>query len=113
MIFPEALETVEEFRQFAKEVPVPLLANMTEFGKSPNLDVQQLGELGYRVVLFPLTAFRSAMKAAEETLRSVKELGHQRDRLGSMMTRAELYERLGYTGYEERDKRFFGGKSPK
>jgi methylisocitrate lyase len=108
LIFPEAMETAQEFQTFANEVRVPLLANMTEFGKSPNLPFEELASMGYRIVLFPLTAFRSAMKAAEETLRSVKQHGHQKERLATMMTRAELYDYLGYTGYEERDKRFFG-----
>lgn len=108
-IFPEALETAEEFRAFAAAVPVPLLANMTEFGKSPLLDRGQLGELGFQMVLFPLTAFRSAMRAVEETLRSIQTDGHQRDRLGSMMTRTELYDYLGYHDFEERDRAYFGG----
>jgi methylisocitrate lyase len=108
LIFPEAMETAQEFQTFANEVRVPLLANMTEFGKSPNLPFEELASMGYRIVLFPLTAFRSAMKAAEETLRSVKQHGDQKERLATMMTRAELYDYLGYTGYEERDKRFFG-----
>ena len=108
-IFPEALETVEEFRDFARAVPVPLLANMTEFGKSPLLGAGELGELGYRMILYPLTAFRSAMKAAEETLIALKEHGHQRDRIPGMLTRAELYDRLGYTDYEARDRTYLGG----
>ena len=110
-IFPEALETVEEFRDFARAVPVSLLANMTEFGKSPLLNADELGELGYRMILYPLTAFRSAMKAAEETLIALKEQGHQRNRIAGMLTRAELYDRLGYTDYEARDRAYFGGSN--
>ena len=106
-IFPEALETAEEFARFAQEVPTTLLANMTEFGKSPLLDVATLGSLGYRLVLFPLTAFRSAMKAAEETLSEVFRLGTQKGTLPKMLTRAELYDLLGYEGYEERDRDYF------
>jgi methylisocitrate lyase len=108
-IFPEALETADEFARFVREVPAPLLANMTEFGKGPLLSVSELGTMGYRMVLYPLTAFRAAMKAAEETLRLLKGAGHQRDALPRMMTRAELYDLLGYTGYEERDRAYFGG----
>lgn len=108
-IFPEALETAEEFARFAKDVPGPLLANMTEFGKGPLLTVNELGELGYAMVLFPLTAFRAAMKAAEETLRGLLENGTQRDDLRRMQTRAELYDLLGYDGYEARDRAYFGG----
>ena len=108
-IFAEAMESPYEFAQFAREVPAVLLANMTEFGKSPNLDVKTLGDLGYRLILFPLTAFRVAMKSAEETLANLAANGHQRDSIPKMQTRAELYDALGYTGYEERDKAYFGG----
>jgi methylisocitrate lyase len=107
-IFPEALENAEEFAAFAKAVPVPLLANNTEFGRSPNLDVATFGRLGYRMVLFPLTAFRAALKAAQETLADVVAKGHQRDQLPAMLTRAELYDLLDYTGYEARDRAYFG-----
>jgi methylisocitrate lyase len=107
-IFPEALENAEEFEAFARAVPAPLLANNTEFGKGPNLDVETFGKLGYRMVLFPLTAFRSALKAAQLTLAEVAAKGHQRDRLSSMLTRAELYDLLQYTDYEARDRTYFG-----
>ncbi len=107
-IFPEALETTEEFAAFAREIQAPLLANMTEFGRSPILDFAELAALGYRLVLYPLTAFRAAMKAAETTLALLLERGHQRDSLPHMLTRAELYDLLGYSGYEERDRRYFG-----
>jgi len=107
-IFPEALETPEEFAAFAKAVPMPLLANNTEFGRSPNLDVATFGALGYAMVLFPLTAFRAALKSARDTLADIKTLGHQRDRLPQMLTRAELYDLLGYAGYEARDRAYFG-----
>jgi methylisocitrate lyase len=106
-IFPEALESADEFARFAKEVQAPLLANMTEFGKSPALDVNTLGDLGYRMVLFPLSAFRSAVKSAQETLAAIKRDGHQRNVLPTMLTRAELYELLDYQGFEERDRGFF------
>jgi methylisocitrate lyase len=106
-IFPEALESKAEFAAFAEAVPVPLLANNTEFGKSPNLDFRELADLGYRMVLYPLTAFRSALRAARDTLADLKELGHQRNRIPHMLTRAELYDLLGYADYEERDKKYF------
>jgi methylisocitrate lyase len=108
-IFPEALETADEFARFAEEIPAPLLANMTEFGKGPLLTVGELGAMGYQMVLYPLTAFRAAMKAAEEALRTLRDAGHQRDVLPRMMTRADLYDLLGYTGYEQRDRSYFGG----
>lgn len=107
-IFPEALETADEFARFAREVPVPLLANMTEFGKGPLLTISDLGSMGYKMVLYPLTAFRAAMRAAAETLALLRDAGHQRDALPRMMTRAELYDLLGYRDYEERDRAYFG-----
>jgi methylisocitrate lyase len=107
-IFPEALESPEEFAAFAQAVPAPLLANNTEFGKSPNLDMAAFSRLGYRMVLFPLTAFRAAMKAARDTLAELQALGHQRDCLTQMLTRAELYDLLNYAGYEARDRVYFG-----
>jgi methylisocitrate lyase len=108
-IFPEAMESREEFERFAKGVSgAVLLANMTEFGKSPLLDAQTLGEIGYRMVLFPLTAFRVAMRAAEETLRDLLATGTQKASVAKMQTRQELYDLLGYTGYEARDKAYFG-----
>jgi methylisocitrate lyase len=106
-IFPEALETADEFARFAKEVPSVLLANMTEFGKSPLLDVATLGAMGYRMVLFPLTAFRVAMKAAEDTLADLMRNGTQKNSVPKMQSRAELYDVLGYAGYEERDRKYF------
>lgn len=107
-IFPEALESADEFAAFAAAVQAPLLANCTEFGRSPILDFATLAGLGYRMVLYPVTAFRSALYAARETLLQIKERGHQRDCLPQMLTRAELYDLLGYSGYEERDRSYFG-----
>jgi methylisocitrate lyase len=108
VIFPEALESADEFRRFAQEVPGPLLANMTEFGRGPLLDVETLGQFGYRLVLYPLTAFRAALLAAQETLRQLRSHGHQRDLLPNLLTRADLYDRLGYSNYEARDQAYFG-----
>jgi methylisocitrate lyase len=107
-IFPEALENADEFAKFAHELRAPLLANMTEFGRSPNLDFATLAGMGYRMVLYPLTAFRAALKAAQDTLADLLARGHQRDRLPHMLTRAELYELLGYADYEARDRAYFG-----
>jgi methylisocitrate lyase len=95
-IFPEALQSLEEFRDFAKEIDVPLLANMTEFGKSPLISFHDLMELGYRMVIFPMSAFRVAMKASEKFLRALKESGTQKDWIDEMQTRQELYELLDY-----------------
>ena len=95
-IFPEALQSLEEFRDFAKEIDAPLLANMTEFGKSPLLTFKQLADFGYRVVIFPQSAFRVSMKASEEFLRALKKSGTQSDWIDKMQTRQELYELLDY-----------------
>jgi methylisocitrate lyase len=107
-IFPEALESADEFAAFAKAVPAPLLANMTEFGRSPNLDFAALAQMGYRLVIYPVTAFRVAMRAVEATLTAIRDQGHQRDLLPRMLTRAELYDLLNYSGYEARDRAYFG-----
>ena len=104
-IFPEALETVVEFKRFARETKVPLLANMTEFGKSPLLSFQELSDLGYRIVIFPQSAFRVSMKATEEFLRDLKEFGTQSDWIDKMQTREELYELLDYDPAAERWQR--------
>lgn len=100
-VFPEALESAEEFRSFAEAVrragvTVPLIANMTEFGKTPYLSVHDFETLGYRGVLFPVTALRTAAKAIEKLLVELKLFGSQRDWLDHMMTRAELYDLLRY-----------------
>ena len=108
MIFPEALESAEEFARFARDVPAPLLANMTEFGRSPLLDFDQLAALGYRAALYPLTAFRAAMRTAGETLQLLRDSGSQRGALGRMQTRAELYDLIDYSDWEARDRSYFG-----
>jgi len=82
-------------------VRAPLLANMTEFGRSPLLSARQLGDMGYRMVIFPQTAFRLSMKAAENGLRELRRRGSQRGLLGRMQTRQELYELLGYDPAQE------------
>lgn len=95
-IFPEALQTEDEFREFARAIDKPLLANMTEFGKSPLLTFDQLSELGYRMVIFPMTAFRVAMKATAEFFAELKRSGTQAKWLDRMQTRKELYQLLDY-----------------
>jgi methylisocitrate lyase len=95
-IFPEALQSAEEFRDFAKEIDLPLLANMTEFGKSPLLTFQQLADFGYRMIIFPQSAFRVSMKASEKFFAALKKTGTQSDWLEKMQTRQELYDLLDY-----------------
>lgn len=107
MIFPEALESPEEFARFAKAVQCPLIANMTEFGRSPLLSFDELAGYGYRAVLYPLTAFRAAMRAAEEVLTALRDQGTQSAQLNRMQTRAELYDLLDYTTWEARDRGYF------
>jgi len=106
-VFPEALEDAAEFTAFAKEVPAPLLANMTEFGRGPLLDFSTLAAMGYRMVLYPVTALRAALRAAQQALSDILTKGHQRDQLTQMLTRAELYDLLDYAGYEKRDRAYF------
>ena len=95
-IFPEALQGREEFRDFAKAVDAPLLANMTEFGKSPLMSRDELAELGYRMVIYPQTAFRVSMFATGQMLRDLKSTGTQESWLDRMQTRKQLYELLDY-----------------
>ncbi len=105
MIFPEALESVDEFRRVAKEVKAPLMANMTEFGKTPYINVAEFEEMGYYIVIFPMTPFRVMMKGAEEVLMELKDKGSAERFLQRMQTREELYELLRYRDYEKMDKR--------
>jgi methylisocitrate lyase len=95
-IFPEALQSADEFKAFAREVKAPLLANMTEFGKSPLLSFQELSDFGYKMVIFPQSAFRVSMKASEEFLRDLKRSGTQSGWIEKMQTREQLYELLDY-----------------
>ncbi len=106
VIFPEALKSREEFAEFARKVKGPLLANMTEFGKTPYLSVSDFSRLGegYKLVIFPVTAFRVAMKAMREALRELSKSGTQRALLAKMMTREEFYELTDYHSIEIADK---------
>ena len=106
MIFPEALESLDEFQEFARRVPGPLLANMTEFGKTPYLSLKQFGEMGYNLVIFPLTAFRVMLQAVQEAYATLAREGTQVSLLERMATRKELYRLLDYDGYDEREKRW-------
>jgi methylisocitrate lyase len=103
-IFPEALQTKEEFEQFARVIEVPLVANMTEFGKSPLLTLEELAQLGYSAVLYPVTLLRVCMKASEAALNLLAADGTQQDVLDLMQTREELYDLLDYRFFEERDR---------
>jgi methylisocitrate lyase len=110
MIFPEALHDESEFEQFRKAVNVPLLANMTEFGKSKLLSAQQLADLGVNLVIYPVTSLRLAMKAVERGLAVLKTEGTQASLLDEMQTRAELYELIQYEKYAQFDKDIYNFK---
>ena len=100
-IFPEALQTAEEFVDFAQEIDAPLMANMTEFGKSPLLTFKELSDFGYRMIIFPQSAFRISMKATEKFFEALKKAGTQNDLLDQMQTRQELYRLLDYNPAED------------
>jgi methylisocitrate lyase len=107
VIFTEALTTEDEFATFAAaNVGAPLLANMTEFGKTPYLTTQRFEELGYSIVIFPMAAFRSMLKGIDDTLKEIRATGTQVARLEAMKTRAELYELVDYSAYDELEQRF-------
>ncbi|ABA58669.1 methylisocitrate lyase [Nitrosococcus oceani ATCC 19707] len=100
MIFAESLGSLEEYRCFAQAVQAPVLANMTEFGQTPLLTVQELGEAGVRLVLYPLSAFRAMSAAALQVYETLRREGTQQRLIEGMQTREELYEILGYHEYE-------------
>jgi methylisocitrate lyase len=108
IVFPEALQTKQEFAAYAREVRTPLLANMTEFGKTPYLTVKEFEELGYRIVIFAVSAMRVALKAMEAFYADLKRTGTQTGWLDRMMTRAELYDLIGYARYVEYEREFLG-----
>lgn len=110
MIFPEALESKDEFRQFAESVKVSLMANMTEFGKTPYISVKEFANLGYNIVIFPMTAFRVMTKAVEDALKALEKNGTQRNLLGRMHTRQQIYDLIRYSDYQDIDRRI-GGRS--
>ncbi len=108
MIFAEALATLEEYRQFTSAVKVPVLANITEFGKTPLLTTQQLAGAGVRLVLYPLSAFRAMSNAALAVYGAIRRDGTQKAVVDTMQTRAELYDVLGYHEYERKIDALFG-----
>jgi len=110
MIFPEALKDESEFERFRKAVSVPLLANMTEFGKSKLLDYPTLQALGYNIVIYPVTTLRLAMKAVEDGLAEILAAGSQQGLLDKMQHRQRLYEILGYQDYNLFDTDIFNFK---
>ncbi|MGG0670350.1 methylisocitrate lyase [Lederbergia citrisecunda] len=104
IIFPEAMTTEEEFIQFYNETKLPLLANMTEFGRTPMITADQFEEMGYKMVIYPVTSLRVAAKAIESLYEGIYEKGTQADFLSKMQTRKELYDTIMYNRYEELDE---------
>lgn len=107
MIFPEALQDEKEFETFRKEISVPLLANMTEFGKSKLLSTSTLEDLGFNMVIYPVTSLRLAMKAVEDAFRSLMKEGTQEHLVEKMQHRKRLYELVRYEDYNDFDKNVF------
>jgi len=111
MIFPEAIRTLEQYSEFKRAVGVPILANITEFGHTPLFTTAELGEAGVDIVLYCCSAYRAMNKAACDTYVSILQQGHQKDMLGRMQTREELYQHLGYHDYERKlDELFSSAK---
>jgi methylisocitrate lyase len=108
MIFAEALTTLDEYRQFTAAVRIPVMANITEFGRTPLFTTQQLASAGVRLALYPLSAFRAMSRAALEVYGAIRREGTQQGVLDLMQTRAELYDVLGYHDYEKKLDELFG-----
>ena len=102
-IFPEALTTAEMFREFAQRVKAPLLANMTEFGRTPYFTAAEFEAMGYRMVIWPVSALRIAAKAQEQLYATIRREDGPRSLIGQMQTRQELYETISYSDYEALD----------
>ncbi|HSH27426.1 MAG TPA: methylisocitrate lyase [Wenzhouxiangella sp.] len=111
MIFAEALHTLEEFGEFARQVDVPVLANITEFGKTPLFSVDELRQAGAGLVLYPLSAFRAMSQAALMVYEAIGRDGHQKNVVNAMQTRDELYEVLGYHEFEQKLDQLFSKES--
>ncbi len=110
MIFAEALTTLEEYREFTSVVSVPVLANITEFGRTPLFTTAELGDAGVALALYPLSAFRAMSNAATAVFEALRREGTQKSVLNLMQTRAELYEVLGYHEYERKLDDLFAGE---
>lgn len=107
LIFPEAMRNLGEFEKFASSVDVPILANMTEFGKSELFTTEQLANVGVKVVIYPVTTLRLAMGAIKSGLQTIRDQGTQVDLLEGMQTRADLYDTIDYAAYNDFDAAVF------
>ena len=110
MIFAEAIHTLEEYKQFTDVIKVPVLANITEFGKTPYFTKDELANVGISMVLYPLSAARAMNKAALAVFKDIINNGSQKNSIDSMQTRDELYEMLGYHEYEQKLDTLFKSK---
>jgi methylisocitrate lyase len=102
MIFAEALTTLDEYQEFTDNIKAPVLANLTEFGKTPLFTTEELADVGIRMTLYPLTAFRAMSKTALDVYTDLREKGTQSAAIDRMQTRTELYDVLGYQAYEDK-----------
>ena len=109
-IFAEAAYDLPTYKKFVDAVKVPVLANITEFGKTPLFTVEELRTTGVQIVLYPLSAFRAMNKAAENVYQAVRRDGHQKNVVDTMQTRDELYDRIGYHAFESKLDALFAGK---
>jgi len=112
-IFAEAAYDLPTYRRFVEAVKVPVLANITEFGKTPLFTREELASVGVAIQLYPLSAFRAMNKAAEAVYEAIRRDGHQKNVIDTMQTREELYDRIGYHAYEQRLDALFAGAKTK
>jgi methylisocitrate lyase len=110
-VFAEAATDLETYRRFVAAVGVPLLANMTEFGKTPLFSTAELASAGVAMALYPLSAFRAMNRAAENVFTAIRRDGHQRGVVETMQTRDELYDRIGYHAFEQKLDALYGGRA--
>jgi methylisocitrate lyase len=108
VIFAEACTTLAEYERFVREVRAPILANLTEFGKTPYFKVDELKAIGVQLIIYPLSAFRAMSNAAIAVYRQIREHGTQKDVVATMQTRMELYDVLGYLDYERKLDSLYG-----
>ena len=113
MIFPEALSSIDQYKEFSDSLSVPILANITEFGKTPLYSKTELYEVGVDMILYPLSAFRAMSNAALNVYQHILKDGHQRNVIESMQTREELYDFLDYHQYEKQLDNLFNKESKK
>ena len=110
MIFAEALASLADYRAFCAGLDVPVLANMTEFGVTPNFTVAELADAGVAMILYPLSAFRAMSRAAERVYETIRQQGTQRSLIEAMQTREELYAVLDYYAYERKLDELFASE---